>query len=436
MNYFPKYLKMSQFFLLIFGILLLIIGIFLRQNKKSNLQQVEEKKVQPKISKEKTKPLLDASNQSTTQKPSLKELLKKEAATKKMLSQKKRTNPTHPKFFKAFKGFSEGIVDFDLDNDGNILVAASLDKTIRVFKCNGIDDQNPATTLQKIDLNNPVAISLSHDCKTVAVVLDAENSVKVYNISGIGKYEDEDSKIKIDLTTSFPKGLHKTTIHSLYLDKSAKFLITSSEENDTNVRVWSIFGDILNTFNNTQLKNYKMCATQDGNFVGIASWGPDVRIFEIKRNKDGTFKSFTKAMELKGHRQSIYNLGFNDVSDRAITFSKDNTLKIWNINVSYQLSEDPKCLQTIDITKNPDLNGKFFDQIAIYFNAQEKINIIALAYGSDIILYDLTQDKIVENINNAHNEGHKITKLLFRFISNQLYLFSSGEDGRINMWKI
>jgi len=378
----------------------------------------------------------EASNPINIQKATLKDLLKNEAAQKKMLKQKKRSNPTHPLYFKGFKGFADGVTDFDVQNNGNVVVASSIDKSFRVFKSKDIDDQNPASVVQKIDFNFPTGISISQDCKTVAISLDNENSVKVYSLTGLGKYDDEDAKITIDLESEFPKALHKTTIHSIFLDKEAKFVVTSSEENDTTIKAWNKKGDNLATFNNNQLKNYKFVASENGKFIGVASWAPDTRILELKTNKDGSFKSISKAMELKGHRLSVLSLGFNHATDRAATVSKDNSVKIWNIDVRYEMSEDPKCLQTIDFANEKELISKSFYLIAMHYNSQENINLIALAYESNILIYDLNKEKVVEDIGQAHNEGHKLTKLLFKFIKANLYLYSSGEDGRVNMWKL
>jgi len=143
-------------------------------------------------------------------------------------------------------------------------------------------------------------------------------------------------------------------------------------------------------------------------------------------------------MELKGHRQSLISLGFNHATDKVATISKDNTIKIWNINVNYEMSEDPKCIQTIDVSNYPELTNKNFSFIAMYSNSTSEItqNIIAVAYESNIVLFDLTTEKVIEDIAQAHNEGLNVNKLLFKCIQNVLYLFSAGEDGRINVWKI
>ncbi len=56
-------------------------------------------------------------------------------------------------------------------------------------------------------------------------------------------------------------------------------------------------------------------------------------------------------MKLSEHTSSILMLTTNNNENRAITFSKDNTLKFWNIGVRYEDKEDPKLLHTITINE-------------------------------------------------------------------------------------
>ena len=52
-------------------------------------------------------------------------------------------------------------------------------------------------------------------------------------------------------------------------------------------------------------------------------------------------------MDLKGHRSQIMTAAFSPDNKRAVTASKDLTLRIWNIDVRYSLSEDPKTLLNV-----------------------------------------------------------------------------------------
>jgi WD40 repeat protein len=52
-------------------------------------------------------------------------------------------------------------------------------------------------------------------------------------------------------------------------------------------------------------------------------------------------------MELKGHKSQVAAVSFSPDARRAVTVSKDGTLRVWNIDVRYHLAEDPKTLLVV-----------------------------------------------------------------------------------------
>ena len=52
-------------------------------------------------------------------------------------------------------------------------------------------------------------------------------------------------------------------------------------------------------------------------------------------------------MELKGHKSQVMSVAFSPDNKRAVTASKDGTMRVWNIDVRYHLSEDPKTLVVV-----------------------------------------------------------------------------------------
>jgi WD40 repeat protein len=73
--------------------------------------------------------------------------------------------------------------------------------------------------------------------------------------------------------------------------------------------------------------------SRDGRFLAAATWGSDVKIWELTFGRDGAFKSCKKAMELKGHASGVHAVAFNAASTRAVTASKDGTLRTWRLDV-------------------------------------------------------------------------------------------------------
>jgi len=388
--------------------------------KKEAKPEVKESKTQRKVSHE-TNPI------------SNKDLKRQELESKKNLKKIKKTNPTHSCFMRGFKGFREKVCDFDVSADGLYVVACSPDCTFRVYKSKDLNDQDPLTVYQKIDFYEPCAISLKGDKKLVAVGMGDAKMVEFHNLE---EYEEDDkTKIKISLSSRSADKLHKTNLKHLFLDMDGKFYVTGSDEDDTSIKAWSLNGDSLGTFTTAQLRNHHIQRSENGRFLAVGAWTSDVMVLELKANKDGTLKSLGKAMTLRGHRQGIIDLAFNTRDDKIVTLSKDQTLKLWDINVRYEMSEDPRCLATINVSEHEQLkNLGGLVRLALYTNEQNTRDLILISQQSDIHVFDVQKNKVIETIDNAHSEGSNIYKMMFKEHKGKPYLYTCGDDGRVNMW--
>lgn len=61
-------------------------------------------------------------------------------------------------------------------------------------------------------------------------------------------------------------------------------------------------GELLQVVNTNQVTNYHCVGSKDNRYIAIAAYTPEVKIFEVTREKDGTFKKVNKIMTLQGHR--------------------------------------------------------------------------------------------------------------------------------------
>eukprot|EP00798_Chlamydomonas_sp_ICE-L_P005050 gene5050-34839_t len=95
------------------------------------------------------------------------------------------------------------------------------------------------------------------------------------------------------------------------------------------------------------LANHDLAVSLDGRFIAVASFTSEVKIWEMRFARDGGFTGAGKAMDLKGHKSQVMCTAFSPDNRKAITASKDGTLRVWNIDVRYSFSEDPKTLLVI-----------------------------------------------------------------------------------------
>jgi len=58
------------------------------------------------------------------------------------------------------------------------------------------------------------------------------------------------------------------------------------------------------------------------NFIVLSAWVTDTSIFEVKTNKDNTFKSLEKVMLLRGEKGKITDASMDENGNRANIASK------------------------------------------------------------------------------------------------------------------
>lgn len=114
--------------------------------------------------------------------------------------------------------------------------------------------------------------------------------------------------------------------------------------------------------NTNQVTNYHCVGSKDNRYIAIAAYTPEVKIFEVTREKNGTFKKVNKIMTLQGHRvrlhpssfdpqlltavfwsvqSGVLDLAFNGSEalpvNQVVTMSKDASIRLWGINGIYLL---------------------------------------------------------------------------------------------------
>ncbi|XP_002732961.1 transducin beta-like protein 2, partial [Saccoglossus kowalevskii] len=181
-------------------------------------------------------------------------------------------------------------------------------------------------------------------------------------------------------------------IINIGIASNGKYMMTASA--DTTILIWDLKGEIIATINTNQMTNNYVAVSPCGRFVGSCGFTPDVKIWEVVFTKTGEFKEVKRAMDLKGHKASVYHFAFSLDSTRMVTISKDGTWKIWDTNVEYQRNQDPYLLHT----GNYDYNGPCKCAIA-----PDGLSV-AIATGYDVSLYDATSGEEEETFNDVHTE--------------------------------
>ncbi|XP_039047872.1 transducin beta-like protein 2 [Hibiscus syriacus] len=177
--------------------------------------------------------------------------------------------------------------------------------------------------------------------------------------------------------------------------------IVASCSKSTDILLWhGRTGKVLGHVDTNQLKNIMATISPNGRFVTAAAFTADVKIWEIIYAKDGSVKEVTNIMQLKGHRSAVTWLCFSPNSEQIITASKDGTIRIWNINVRYQLNKDPKTLKVFPIPLHDAIGSTLhYDRLSVSPDGK----ILAASHGPTLQWLCLETGKVLDTAEKSHD---------------------------------
>jgi WD40 repeat protein len=244
-------------------------------------------------------------------------------------------------------------------------------------------------------------------------------SIKFVYILSRGK----NGQLVLSQTAEFPSQ-HAAEIRTFTLAPNGKFLLTCSHE-DAIVKLWDLQGGLLTQFDTKKLRNNMACISPNSKFFTVATFTGDVRIWEIVTKKGGgpwEYSDAVKAMDLSGHKSSVYAVCFSPDSHKVVTASKDCTWRMWDIDVRYNVGEDPKCLFSIKTQAALD---------HIVFSPDQ--STIAAATNARLLFYDGSKGQLLHTINSAHG-GKRLTRLVWS--ADSKYLATVAEQDRVvRLWR-
>ena len=173
----------------------------------------------------------------------------------------------------------------------------------------------------------------------------------------------------------------------------------------------------------------QVALSRDGRFLAAATWGSDVKVWELCFDRDGSFARCDRAMDLKGHTSGVHSVAFNGASSRAVTASKDGSLRIWRIDVRYRQQEDPKCIL------KAKLSGQPYAHLAWCCN-----DTIVGTDGCALHFISAQTGKVFERVDDAH--PGRISCLVVTSAPVQAgqvteaVVVSGSVDGRARVWVV
>lgn len=321
-----------------------------------------------------------------------------------------QTKVADKRLIDSFKSFQSGIIDFDLK--AGYLGVCCEDSSLKIYKMHSETDTKSKYIMGTLSKNQPSAVCITPTGTTMYV--SGTQDLQIHKF----KLETKSSKPVLEQETIFTK---KHTIRISTLEYTPNCIISCGEEQDTTIYFWSFNGDILGYHENKQLKHKKMCISENFKFFSIATWLGSARVFEIvKQKKTENFAGVNVVMELGGHSQGLSCVGFSPDAGLAVTCSLDRSIKLWNVNVQYQLKEAPVLLKTAHLDKNTSV------PVCCSLNK----NRLVLASDTHLYIYNVPTLEIIDFIQDAHATYIRKTQLL------ENVLFTCSADTRIHLWRI
>lgn len=317
----------------------------------------------------------------------------------------------HPLDLNTLKGHGDSVTGLCFSSDARSLATACADGVVRIFKLD--DASSKSFKFLRINLpagGHPTAVIFSDDASSIVVASQTLNGSSLY-MYGEEKPKASDETKQPKLPLPEIKWVHqkvheKKAILTLvgtnasYGTADGSTIVVSCSEG-TDIMLWhGRTGKILGNVDTNQLKNTMAAISPNGRFIAAAAFTADVKVWEVVYSKDGSVKEVSKAMQLKGHKSAVTWLCFTPNSEQIITASKDDSIRIWNINVRYHLDEDPKTLKMFSIPLH-DSGGAtlHYDRLSISPDG----GILAATHGSTLQWLSVETGKVLDTADKAHD---------------------------------
>ncbi|KAH1108640.1 hypothetical protein J1N35_012408 [Gossypium stocksii] len=328
-------------------------------------------------------------------------------------SDKEQSKRHHPLDLNTLKGHADSVTGMCFSFDGRNLATACADGVVRVFK---LDDAS-SKSFKFLRINVPlgghaVAVAFADDSASIVVASQTVTGCSLYMY---GEENPKKGSADSNQQSKLPLPQVKWEHHKIH-DKQAILTLTgatasygtgdgstiiASCSEGTDILLWhGRTGKVLGHVDTNQLKNTMATISPNGRFLAAAAFTADVKVWEIVYAKDGSVKEVLNVMQLKGHKSAVTWLCFSPNSEQIITTSKDGSMRVWNINVRYHLSEDPKTLKVFPVPLH-DSSGSALHYDRLSLSPDGKI--LAATRGPTLQWLCLETGKVLDAAEKAHD---------------------------------
>ncbi|GLI63451.1 hypothetical protein VaNZ11_006423 [Volvox africanus] len=372
--------------------------------------------------------------------PDLKKLIKAEkSAAKKKNTPKEDQMATHDLWVNTLKDHGDTVHGVAWSRDGQLLATACEDMILRLFDLSDVSNKNPK--FKRVRTTRiPLGVGFGDSPDAVVATLRGTPDAMMALYQPIVKQPGEPPSYDAKWTVGNVHGKEPALLGGMASVPSDAaigrrgFVVSLSTKKDG--KVYDLQGREVAVFEPNALANHDLAVSSDGRFVAAATFSSDVKIWEMKYSREGEFRGLIKAMGLTGHRSQVACVALSFDNSRAATASKDGMLKIWNIDVRYELSEDPKVVLSIPM---PLPDGRVYQHLAF---GPPGSDLLAASYEGTVQLINLKNGELLERI-QAHEAP--ITSIRWCPLPKKMaaeaggavaFVFAtSSRDKRVRVWR-
>ncbi|NBD15649.1 MAG: hypothetical protein GVY04_05725 [Cyanobacteria bacterium] len=329
-------------------------------------------------------------------------------------------------------GHDDAIWSVNYSPDGQYLVSASRDKTVKVWRV-----ANGKEVLTLVGHEDWVAcVSFSPDGQTIAS-MGWDGTLKLWNREG-------------EALNSF--NTHEAGVVAISFSRDGEKLLSASH--DGTAKLWDLQGNLLQTF--TGHDSWVMYATfsPDGERVATASRDGTAKLWDLAGNELKT---------LRGHQDTVTGVVFSPSSDRVATTSWDRTIRLWNRQgeelqvlrghtnavTAVHFSPDRQILAsggentTVRLWNlvGADLHAKVMDR-ARHWNVTEDEPVGDITFSPDGQLIGTTGRYMTAQLWNQQGEqqvtfqGHGDTVRSLEFSPDGQQVLTASRDKTVKLWNL
>lgn len=279
-----------------------------------------------------------------------------------------------------------------------------------------------------VEFDHVYKLAWSPDSKAILGFKAMENAIEVYRVD-----RKDGAFVSYGKSITFQRAHENDDVINLDIACNGRFIMSAS--NKTDLILWDVRGNILEQLNTFIMSNYCAKISPCGRYVGVsgklhvkfmqdfvyrtffllvAGYAPDIKFWEVKFNKTGSYEKTVRAFELNGHNSGVWDFAFDHDSSHVASVCKNGSWKLFDINIDYVKGESPRCLLTADY------ESKAVSPLIALSNSA---HVVAIASGCNIQFFSGVTGELDETIENVFNDHI----LSIGFDSTGLQLFVAGD---------